>query len=165
MNRPLPAPCPHLRPRDSVDAILLFVLRILILIALWAFIGVAVWYILRERRMRPAIHPLAATLIRLDAAGLVAQGAGSIYQLGSRPALWIGRDPNCAVRIDSEFVSLRHARVIWQPEQRTWWIEDQDSHNGIRVNEVRVMRSELNDADIIDIGGARFRFETRAPSP
>ena len=79
--------------------------------------------------------------------------------------VWIGRDPNCVVRIDNEFVSLQHARIIWQAEQQAWWIEDLDSHNGIQVNEARVMRSELNDADIINIGGVQFRFDTNPPTP
>jgi hypothetical protein len=143
-----------------LDTIVLFVLRILIIITLWAFVGVAVLYILHERRTRPAIHPRRATRVRLDVDGQVAQGAGSQYQLSSRTTEWIGRDPNCVVRIDNEFVSLRHARIIWQVEQQSWWIEDQNSRNGTRVNEARVMRSELNDADIISIGGVRFRFET-----
>ena len=165
MSRLLLAPCPRRRPRDAVDAIVLFVLRILILITLWVFIGVAVWVILRERRMRPAIHPRTATLVRLGAEGQIAQGAGSRYPLGSSTMVWIGRDPNCVVRIDNEFVSLQHARIVWQAEQQAWWIEDLDSHNGIQVNEARVMRSELNDADIINIGGVQFRFDTNPPTP
>ena len=152
---------------DAVNTIVLFVLRILILLTLWAFIGVAIRYILRERRLRPVSHPIPAALVRLDADGQAAQGVGSHYPLSSRAPVWIGRDPNCAVRVDNEFVSLRHARIIWLAEKHAWWIEDHNSHNGTQVNDARVMRSELNNADIISIGGiggVRFRLETELPA-
>lgn len=145
-------------------SIVLFLLRVLIAITLWVFVGAAIWTILRERKSNPAIHPVAAELVRLDADGRAAQGVGSHYHLGSRAPIWIGRDPNCAVRIDNEFVSLRHARILWQSQQQTWWIEDHNSRNGTQVNATRVMRSELNDGDVIVIGGVQYRFQLEPSS-
>ena len=166
-RRPPPAQCPRQRPRrrNAVNTIVLFALRILTIVTLWAFIGFAIRYIVRERRLRPMSHPIPSVLIRLDAEGQPAQGIGTHYQLSSRTPVWIGRDPNCAVRVNNEFVSMRHARIIWQEDKQAWWIEDHNSHNGTRVNEARVMRSELNDADIIVIGGVGFRFVNEPPTP
>jgi hypothetical protein len=144
--------------------IVLFILRVLMAITLWVFIGIAIWVILRERKSHTAGHPVAAELVRLEADGLAAQGIGAQYHLGSRAPIWIGRDPNCAIRIDNEFVSLQHARILWQAEQQAWWIEDHNSRNGTLVNSTRVMRSELNDGDVIVIGGVQYRFQLEPSS-
>ncbi len=149
---------------SPVDPLFQFALRILIIIALWTFIGVAIWYMVRERDAAPAWERMQpALLVRLNATGRDASGAGSRYAIGVRATVWIGRDPNCVVRIDNEFVSQRHARLIWHPDQHAWWIEDHNSHNGVLVNDVLVMRSLLTTSDIISIGGVRFRFEIDPP--
>ncbi|MCL4507769.1 MAG: FHA domain-containing protein [Chloroflexi bacterium] len=139
--------------------ILLFVLRVLIALTLYAFLGIALVYILRERRAQQVVRPLDATLVRLGADNSPAQGVGSSYLLLPNAPTWIGRDPNCAVRVDNEFVSARHARIEWQADRRAWWIEDNNSRNGVLVNDARVMRSELQPLDIIAIGGVRYRFD------
>ncbi len=143
--------------------ILLFALRILLALALYVFLGLALLYIVRERRAQQAVRPLDATLVRLGADGTPVQGVGSSYLLLPGSPAWIGRDPNCAVRVDNEFVSARHARIEWLADRQAWLIEDNDSRNGVLVNDARVMRSELKPLDIIVVGGARYRFDVGNP--
>jgi len=143
--------------------IVLFILRILIVVALYAFLGVVLYVLLREQRPGPAHPPGPATLLRLDANGEPAQGAGAgpgaSYTLALHGPIWIGRDPNCAVRVDNEFVSLRHARLEWRADKQSWWIDDNSSRNGTLVNDERIMQGEINDQDTITIGGVTFRFQ------
>ena len=129
----------------------------LIAVALYAFLGVVLLVLLREQR--PAGQGQSdAALVRLGTDGSPLQGSGSSYPLALHSPTWIGRDPNCAIRINNEFVSQRHAKVEWREDKRAWWVEDNDSRNGTTLNGERVMRGELKDDDIIVIGGVQFRF-------
>jgi DNA-binding winged helix-turn-helix (wHTH) protein len=67
----------------------------------------------------------------------------------------LGRDPACAVWIDSSFVSRRHARIVVAGSSVT--IEDLGSHNGTSVNGERIEGPRsLVDGDEIEIGPARL---------
>ena len=131
---------------------LLFVLRVLIVVALYGFLGLTLWALLRERHPAQA-HIPPARLVRQDEAGKPANGQAL------KTTVWIGRDPNCAVRVSDEFVSARHARINWDTETNAWWIEDNSSRNGTWVNEERVIRCALSNGDLIRVGDAHFRFE------
>jgi hypothetical protein len=137
--------------------ILLLALRVCIALALYAFLGALFWLLLREGRTSSPPHPMAA-LLRLDPDGAPIQSPGARYSLSANAPTWIGRDPNCAVCVNSEFASARHARVEWHADQRAWWVKDNDSRNGTTVNGERIMRSELANGDIIAIAGAQFRL-------
>ena len=136
--------------------IVLVVLRVLIAVALYAFLGVILWVLLREGRTALAAHQ-SATLARLDGNGAPAPGARA-YTLTAQVPAWVGRDPNCAICVKSDFASLRHACFEWRADKQTWWIEDNASRNGTEVNGEKVMRCELASGDIITIGGTQFKF-------
>ncbi len=51
----------------------------------------------------------------------------------------LGRDPGCAVWIDSSFVSRRHARLVVEPDRVV--LEDLGSHNGTLVRASRRRRA------------------------
>lgn len=136
----------------SAPETILFALRILIVVALYGFLGLLLWLLVRERpSLQTPVPP--ARLIPLPADGVPA----SAHIL--RSAVWIGRDPNCAVRVSDEYASARHARLTWDPATSAWWIEDNASRNGTWVNEERVIRCALSTGDIIRVGKARLRFE------
>jgi hypothetical protein len=138
--------------------IVLFVLRVLIAIALYAFLGVVLMVLVREQRPAGLQPSVAAALVRMGADGVPIQGSAANYPLAPHSPTWIGRDPNCAIRVNNEFVSLRHARVEWREDKQAWWIEDNDSRNGTILNDERIMRGELQDGDVVIIGGVAFRF-------
>jgi hypothetical protein len=65
----------------------------------------------------------------------------------------LGRDPGCAVWIDSSFVSRRHARLVVEPDRVV--LEDLGSHNGTLVNGERIHAPRvLADGDEIRVGPA-----------
>jgi predicted component of type VI protein secretion system len=153
----------------------LFALRVLMALALYVFLGVMLVVLLREQRPATPAKLLAATLVRISpetpeeqpqamaittpvAATPVAH-TGERHRLAPDRPTWIGRDPNCAIRLTDEFVSSRHARIDWRTDRQSWWMEDNDSRNGTLVNDERVMRGELKHGDILSIGGVQFRFE------
>lgn len=68
----------------------------------------------------------------------------------------LGRLPECDVQLDDQSVSRRHARL--EPSGRTWIIEDLDSTNGVKVNNERVHRAELQDGDRLELGSVSLTF-------
>jgi DNA-binding winged helix-turn-helix (wHTH) protein len=87
---------------------------------------------------------VVARLVGDDSSIPLAEGAHSI-----------GRDPACAVWIDSSFVSRRHARIVVKGERIS--VEDLGSHNGTHVNGERISGPRtLADGDEIRVGPARL---------
>ena len=71
----------------------------------------------------------------------------------------VGRDRDCAVRIDSPTLSRRHARIVLNGGQAT--LEDLDSKNGTRVNTHRVTQPVvLKDGDHIQVGSVAMTYRT-----
>lgn len=76
------------------------------------------------------------------------------------PIYSIGRDPNCDIRLASQFVSRRHAtlvQIIEDEEEYHYRIVDgtpkgKPSSNGLLVNGRKVQACDLNDRDEIRFG-------------
>jgi len=78
-----------------------------------------------------------------------------IVELGQGEAV-IGRMRGCTIRLSSNNVSRRHARVIFRNEE--YHIEDLGSTNGTYVNGIRVAKCALRSNDQIDVGGVKMLF-------
>jgi DNA-binding winged helix-turn-helix (wHTH) protein len=96
-----------------------------------------------------------------DTARLAASGP----RLVSRRREWplsegsnlIGRDRDCAVRIDSDTLSRRHARIVVTGTEST--LEDLESKNGTLVNDQRVEHAVvLKDNDQIQLGSVTVTY-------
>ena len=77
----------------------------------------------------------------------------------------VGRELDCAVRIDSPTLSRRHARIVLNGGEAT--LEDLDSKNGTHVNTHRVTHPVvLKDGDHIQVGsvGMTYRALDMLPS-
>ena len=116
-------------------ATLVLLLRLILAIALYAFLGWALWNLLREfkqqgdtlaARKKPAI----ALSIRSE------QGTESQRQF-SQPQVMIGRDTKCDVAVMDEAMSAHHARLTHHHGQ--WWLEDLNSTNGTFLNQEKLM--------------------------
>lgn len=80
----------------------------------------------------------------------IVTGAGARFILGRGDGV-IGRDPNCAVWIDSFEVSRHHARVLISDQRAL--LEDLGSKNGTWVRGARIAGPvELHDGDTITLG-------------
>jgi DNA-binding winged helix-turn-helix (wHTH) protein len=84
-------------------------------------------------------------------------GTDRTFRLGEGQNI-IGRDPGCAVWLDSPSVSRRHARLTIESPTRRVVLEDLDSTNGCCVRGAVVHGPiELSDGDAITIGSVELR--------
>ena len=81
--------------------------------------------------------------------------AGATYEL-SLGESYIGREDDCAIRIDDEQVSRRQARITVR--EKGFLLEDLQSKNGTFLNGLPVERSPLKWGDRIRVGATSFLF-------
>jgi len=100
---------------------------------------------------RPEPHPL----LRWTRAAARPPG-GEPIALQS-PSMSIGRSPeNHLVFRDNDSVSAHHATVSFS--SGVWYVSDNDSRNGTRVNGDRIQRQQLSHGDEVCFGNLRFQF-------
>lgn len=115
-------------------ATLVLLLRLTLAIALYAFLGWALWMLLQELRQqgdklaRQRI-PAISLHIKMD------QGQENVRRF-LQPEIVIGRDPGCDLSMMDEALSAHHARLAHHHGQ--WWIEDLNSTNGTLLNRERL---------------------------
>ena len=85
---------------------------------------------------------------------LVMQPNGLKVEL-TRPEMLLGRHSGADLRLPMPDVSRRHCRFVFQ--DGVWRVIDQESLNGIFLNEERVDEAILQDQDCLGIGGLRFK--------
>lgn len=111
-------------------ATLVLLLRLILAIALYAFLGWALWNLLREfkqqgDKLATQKKPAITLSIKID------QGKDSKRQF-SQPQIMIGRDTKCDISMMDEALSAHHARLTHHHGQ--WWLEDLNSTNGTFLN-------------------------------
>ena len=74
-----------------------------------------------------------------------------------RPILFLGRDPECDIQIDSRKVSRRHCCIVQLEDHLI--IRDLGSTNGLRLNGQSVEEAELKPKDEIRIGHLSYRVD------
>ena len=84
---------------------------------------------------------------------LVMQPSGLKVEL-TRPDMLLGRHSAADLRLPMPDVSRRHCRFVF--ERGSWRVIDQESLNGVFVNEQRVDEAILHDQDCLGVGGLRF---------
>lgn len=81
---------------------------------------------------------------------------GRRYPLLATAAVVIGRGQDCAIHIDDNSVSRKHARV--EPTPHGYAAEDLGSTNGTFVNDQPIERQVLGDGDYLRVGNCIYRF-------
>lgn len=100
---------------------------------------------------RLVVHPAEGPVVELS--------------LGEDREHLVGRDGGCAVAIDDDRVSRRHARLTPLGGGR-WQLADLGSKNGLTVDGRPVLRAEIAGAAWLGFGGLLARFDPAgAPSP
>lgn len=94
---------------------------------------------------------------------LIPLNGGSPIKL-DKPILVIGRHPDCDIVVRSSTkVSRRHCCVAQVNER--FLIRDLGSMNGVRVNGIRVLESDLKAGDEVSIGDVLFAMTIEAGPP
>lgn len=134
-------------------------LRILLTLALYAFLGwafLSIWQDVHRQGMLLATKKVPGITISLS----LADGTPFVRNF-SQPEISLGRDPTCDIHLPDETVSARHARLIHHHGQ--WWIEDLGSTNGTRLNNDRLSTpAVVTSGDQIECGRASLTIGLRA---
>jgi pSer/pThr/pTyr-binding forkhead associated (FHA) protein len=137
-------------------------LRLLLTLALYAFLGWALWTIWQDlRRTAAQASPGRIPAIRIEVRKRNQTAAPRIF---SQPEVTVGRDPACDIRLDEDTVSARHAKISFHHGQ--WWIEDLKSTNGTKLNKLRLTTATvLTGGDEINCGKARLLVDLGSKLP
>jgi len=109
-----------------MSGIIFLILRLLLALALFAFLGYVLWTLWRDLKRQDEIlesrrlPPMKVSL------------ADGSQRLFSTREVVIGRDPACEMAFDDPAVSNKHARLSYHHGQ--WWLEDLQSTNGTFLN-------------------------------
>jgi len=137
---------------------LILVIRLLLTALLYLFLGavfVVLWRDLRTTTEAPvAIQERKARLIALASCEGLEKGVA----LALQPFTTLGRGPANTIVVPDTFASAEHALISWRGGQ--WWLEDLDSRNGTRLNDVSVTApTVLSAGDLVSIGQVKLKVE------
>lgn len=135
-----------------MSAIIFLGLRVLLVLALYAFIGFAFWLLWRDLRHKAK----TAVLAQVPAISLTQEGSSPEKSFRFTTAtILIGRDPACECNLEEITISSKHARLYYDLSQ--WWVEDMHSTNGTYLNQEAVTSPMvLTDGDILRCGQITF---------
>jgi hypothetical protein len=131
-------------------------LRLLLALALYAFLAGALWIIWLElRKTGLDIAGRRTPVIRFQVGSPAGDGRSLHF---SQPEIILGRDPACQIPLDDETVSARHAKLSYHHGQ--WWVEDLGSTNGTSLNRQKVKTATvLTTGDEISCGQVRLTVD------
>jgi pSer/pThr/pTyr-binding forkhead associated (FHA) protein len=111
-------------------ATVVLLLRIILAVALYAFLGWALWTLMRELKQQGdklALQKKPALTLSIK------NGEGKeSTQHFTKSEVMIGRDTNCDLSVMDEALSAHHVRLTYHHGQ--WWLEDLNSTNGTFLN-------------------------------
>jgi len=87
---------------------------------------------------------------------------GESFPLGEENVT-IGRTERCDICIPDSTISSHHCTVIYNAEDNSYSLRDEDSTNGTRINEQRVegVPVKMKSGDILQLGGVEVLFENQ----
>lgn len=138
---------------------LVLLLRVLLALSLYAFLGLAIWMLWRDLEQAVRGASVRGTpMIRLEIMGRKMPSAQRAFW---QPEVILGRDPRCDVRLADASVSARHTLLSYHHGQ--WWVDDLGSRNGTRLNHEKVKTATvLATGDEIECGRAHVLIRLAA---
>ncbi len=140
--------------------ILVLFLRILLVVALYAFLAwamITLWKDLKFQSEIIAQKKIPVLTIIMDG------DPQAEKQIFSQNEIIIGREESCDIFLNDQAISSKHARLIHR--NMHWWIEDLNSTNGSFLNDERVESPAiLINGDEIRIGRSILVVEIEATS-
>lgn len=138
-------------------SLILIVLRVLLALALYAFLFFVLLTLCRDIRQatQPGVQTPEAYLEIIEQETMPRAFPLSEVNL-------IGRAADNTLTLSHETVSAYHARLSFQGGQ--WWLEDLDSRNGTMVNEIELEGPlVLTYGDRLTFGQIQARLISRLP--
>jgi len=137
-----------------MSAILVLVIRILMVVSIYGFLGLAFLTLWRELKKASSDQAaMARPLISLSI-------EGDTRKTFTQPEIMIGRGTEMDIPLEDETISQHHARIFYL--NNNWMVEDCRSTNGTYLNgEIIHSPAVLIDQDRIDIGSKSI--EVRLP--
>jgi len=114
-----------------MSGIILLGLRILSAIALYAFLGWALFLLWRSLR-QDALEISSRQVTPLDLLIDSPEEENALLHFTSGDIV-IGRDIDCECKLKHGTISARHARLTFHHNQ--WWLDDLQSTNGTKLND------------------------------
>ena len=131
-----------------MSGIVLLILRLLMVVALYAFLGWAVYTLWRDMKRQSDLieaRKIPAIIVQVEMEDQIGSHSYSVSELV------IGRDQTCDLVLDANTVSAEHARLSYH--HQNWWLEDLGSRNGTYLNLERVTTASiLVSGDELQIG-------------
>jgi len=132
-----------------MSAPIVLALRILLAMALYAFLGWALSTIWNELRTQGTL--LAARKIPGINLNIQVDNQTPTQHYFSQSEILLGRDSHCDLPLSDDTVSVRHARLSYHHGQ--WWLEDLGSTNGTRLNrEIVSIPTVVINGDLVECG-------------
>lgn len=137
----------------DLSAAILLTLRLLMAVALYAFLGWSVLILWRD--LKNQAQNLAKQKVPALEVSLLGDNSSLEEIRFTSPEIVIGRHPSCEWVLPNETVSSRHARLVYHHDQ--WWLEDLSSRNGTFLNGVALIApAVLANQDQIRCGQVSF---------
>lgn len=145
-----------IRVLDIMSGTLLLILRLSMALALYAFLGWAIYTLWRDIQRQSEL--LAAR--RIPEIRLVNHNIGDepLSHEFVVPEVVVGREESCDLILDEKTVSAEHARLSYH--HGNWWVEDLHSRNGTFLNqELLAAQAVLTSGDELQVGQVKLRIE------
>ncbi len=127
-----------------MSGVLALILRALMALALYAFLGLAFYVLWQDLRQRGEM----LALFRIPTLFLSAHGESCSFQ---QPEVILGREMGSDFLLEDPTVSAHHARLSFHHGH--WWVEDLNSTNGTTLNGERLSTATvLVDGDVLQLG-------------
>ena len=127
-------------------------LRLLLFIILYGFIGVVIWIIWQDIKSTRQLISLT-----LSAKGTLIDTSNDQYY-NVTPVTSVGRSAGNTVILQDTTVSMQHALITRR--DALWWLEDLESRNGTQLNSQPVKNpTVISNGDIVTIGRYNFNFK------
>lgn len=143
-------------------ATVVFLLRLILAVSLYAFLGWALWMLLQELKQQG--DKLAAQKTpTLTIHFRIGEAKESLKQF-VQSEIMIGRDTNCDLSVMDEALSAHHARLTHHHGQ--WWLEDLNSTNGTFLNrEILTTPAVVITGDQFKCGNTLFDIQVEEEVP
>jgi pSer/pThr/pTyr-binding forkhead associated (FHA) protein len=131
-----------------------FALRLLLTVSLYAFLVWAFLNLWRDIRLQGAL--LASRKVPPISLAITHADSSPQTRRFIQAEVTVGRDPACECAVeDDESISGRHARLSYHHNQ--WWLEDLNSTNGVLLNHEKLaLATVVITGDEFSCGGTNF---------